>query len=246
MTRNNILPTSGALATGLIASIFVAASGNMFSGPMPTTETLVVVENHERDVFKIKFGRTAESEVNYEHHFRPSTTKAVRFELAKSIHILNAHLFNGELPPVVVTTDYSDKHTLGYFSPKRFVINAERVDQISINPLFILERSQEQVMATLVHEMTHHFVYRRTRENTVNGYHSKVFAEELAKRGLIASSTGKPGGKNTGQNMSHYPAPGGRFERVVAEMLNSDSPIRWRAAVNELRKNILISAMAGT
>ena len=33
--------------------------------------------------------------------------------------------------------------------------------------------------------------------------------------GLIPSDTGAPGGKQTGQKVSHYIAGGGRFERLA-------------------------------
>ncbi len=37
--------------------------------------------------------------------------------------------------------------------------------------------------------------------------------------GLTPSDTGQPGGKQVGQQMTHYIEPGGRFERACAELI---------------------------
>jgi len=214
-----------------------------FSYPSPKTQPVMTNEGHYCEAAKIKLDRTGETKAKYENVFHLSTSKAVRNELIKSVHFLNTHLFNGELPVVVVTTDYSGTSKLGYFAPNRFVINSKHVDQISINPLFILHQSQEQVLQTLAHEMTHHFIFRRTSERPVAGYHSMLWANKMESIGLIASHTGKPGGKKTGKKMSDYPKPGGRFEQVIAEMMNAGFGIRWRAAVNEMRRNILMNSV---
>jgi hypothetical protein len=39
--------------------------------------------------------------------------------------------------------------------------------------------------------------------------------------GLIPSDTGKPAGKQTGQRVSHYIEPDGRFEQVCSELIQS-------------------------
>jgi hypothetical protein len=36
--------------------------------------------------------------------------------------------------------------------------------------------------------------------------------------GLIPSDTGKPGGKQTGQRMTHYIEPEGQFDRACREL----------------------------
>ena len=45
--------------------------------------------------------------------------------------------------------------------------------------------------------------------------------------GLMPSSTGEPGGKRTGDRMSDYPIPGGRFEKVAEILLATAFQIPW-------------------
>jgi hypothetical protein len=51
-------------------------------------------------------------------------------------------------------------------------------------------------------------------------YHNKQWAAKMEEIGLIPSHTGEPGGKRTGQSMSHYIQEGGPFQqqwKVLAE-----------------------------
>ena len=47
--------------------------------------------------------------------------------------------------------------------------------------------------------------------------------------GLIPSDTGKPGGKHTGQNMTHYIAPGGQFIRIAKRLIASGFALKWQS-----------------
>jgi len=42
-------------------------------------------------------------------------------------------------------------------------------------------------------------------------YHNKEWAKMMHAVGLMPSNTGKPGGKQTGQTVSHYIVTGGPF-----------------------------------
>jgi hypothetical protein len=46
--------------------------------------------------------------------------------------------------------------------------------------------------------------------------------------GLIPSDTGKEGGKRTGDAVSHYIKPGGRFALAVEKLLAAGFEITWR------------------
>jgi hypothetical protein len=52
----------------------------------------------------------------------------------------------------------------------------------------------------------------------VNGirrnYHNKEWAVKMREVGLIPTDTGQPGGKDTGQKVTHVIEPGGRFEQA--------------------------------
>ena len=45
--------------------------------------------------------------------------------------------------------------------------------------------------------------------------------------GLIPSDTGQPGGKETGQKVSHYIETGGPFDRACAELEKSGFAVRY-------------------
>ena len=58
----------------------------------------------------------------------------------------------------------------------------------------------------LAHEMLHLWQHENGMLSR-NDYHNAEYAKKSEEIGLVPSSTGQPGGKRTGQKMSHYPAP---------------------------------------
>lgn len=50
-------------------------------------------------------------------------------------------------------------------------------------------------------------------------YHNTEWARMMRAVGLIPSDTGEPGGKETGQRVSHFIEEGGRFARACADLL---------------------------
>jgi hypothetical protein len=50
-----------------------------------------------------------------------------------------------------------------------------------------------------------------------NGYHNKEWAALMERVGLMPSDSGAPGGKRTGQRVSHYVLADGAFARAFAE-----------------------------
>jgi hypothetical protein len=68
------------------------------------------------------------------------------------------------------------------------------------------------------------------------GYHNAEWAGKMEQIGLMPSSTGKPGGRKTGQTMSAYPMDGGRFIRACAEL--ADGPLRAPLAVRWNGENL--------
>ena len=65
----------------------------------------------------------------------------------------------------------------------------------------------------MVHLWQHHF-----GKPSRAGYHNKEWAEKMHAVGLHPSDTGQPGGKETGQQMTHYIAPGGPFQAAFADL----------------------------
>ena len=97
----------------------------------------------------------------------------------------------------------------------------EQTDEIALNPAHLKERTTQETFSTLVHEMTH-LEQHHFGQPSRNGYHNKQWAG-LMKKGqpvIFPSETAQPGGKETGQRVSHYIVPGGLFDIACAELLN--------------------------
>jgi hypothetical protein len=135
--------------------------------------------------------------------------------------VLNRELFGRRLPPCMITLRTFGK-ARGYFSPDRFV-HLERVTtthEIALDPRQFMDRTSLQVLSTLAHEMCH--VEQRERGTpSRSGYHNRQWVAMMEIIGLVPSNTGEPGGKQTGQNMTHYIEPGGRFEKTATKLINS-------------------------
>lgn len=145
----------------------------------------------------------------------------------------NSELFEGQLPQVMITLNRKNK-SFGYFSPERFTDRKEFHDgadiiahEIALNP-DCFGRTDKDILSTLVHEMVHAWqqcfgkVPRRA-------YHDKQWASKMIEVGLYPSSTGEPGGKTTGQNMTHYVVNGGRFEQSFLKLQRTNFTLNWQS-----------------
>lgn len=148
-------------------------------------------------------------------------------ELQQAFDYFNKHLFNGKLPPCMITLQ-REKRTFGYFSKQRFVDpnTGELVDEIALNPSYISVRTIKQTLSTLVHEQVHQFQVYHGKPGR-GRYHNKEWADYMEDIGLIPSDTGRPGGKRTGDAVSHYIEPGAAFDRYCDELLTTDYRISW-------------------
>src|SRR6202035_5208413 len=112
------------------------------------------------------------------------------------------------------------KSAYGYFAGGRFGTKdgQEVTDEIALNPSHFRDRSTEQSLSTLVHEMTHleqHHFGKPSRSS----YHNTEWAGMMNAVGLIASDTAAPGGKEIGQKVSNYIESGGEFQRACAQLI---------------------------
>lgn len=160
-------------------------------------------------------------------------TKDTYTQLDKAYGHFNKALFNGLLPPCVMTL-HRKKGAYGYFWGDTW---SERegqnvTDEIALNPETFRDRSIEEVLSTLVHEMCHlqqHHFGKPSR----SGYHNKEWAQMMEAVGLIPSDTGRAGGKKTGQKMTHYIETGGDFETACAKLLAQGFTIPWQAMTRD-------------
>jgi predicted SprT family Zn-dependent metalloprotease len=80
---------------------------------------------------------------------------------------------------------------------------SETVHELALNPDNFTGRSDELILSTLVHEMAH--VWQETYgEPSRRGYHNRQWAGKMREVGLQPTSTGEPGGMETGQSVTHY------------------------------------------
>jgi predicted SprT family Zn-dependent metalloprotease len=132
----------------------------------------------------------------------------------KAYDFFNRELFSSSLPQVLVTLQ-RHANARGYFSPERFSgrIDKTAVHELALNPDSFIGRTDEMILSTLVHEMAH--VWQQTHGKPPRrSYHDRQWAGKMREIGLQPSSTGAEGGKETGQSVSHYIIPGGRYAKA--------------------------------
>lgn len=153
-------------------------------------------------------------------------TEAAYKELQEAFVFFNEKLFGGELPDCLITFQRKTR-TYGYFCPTRFVHRGgNTTDEIAMNPSYFSLVPIEEIMQTLVHEMAHQW-QEHFGEKGRRGYHNKEWADKMESIGLMPSSTGKPGGAKTGDQMMDYIIEGGVFEKHLNELLANDFTISW-------------------
>jgi predicted SprT family Zn-dependent metalloprotease len=166
-------------------------------------------------------------------------TRRTYASLEKAYDYFNRKLFSGELPPCLITMQ-RHKGAYGYFSGERFGSLSdpkEVTDEIALNPNHFRQRTPTEILSTLVHEMAHlwqHHFGKPSRRT----YHNKEWGSKMREVGLIPSDTGQPGGKETGQQMTHYVEASGRFEKACKVYLETAEAILYhdRAGDEQTRK----------
>jgi SprT-like family len=147
---------------------------------------------------------------------KPNPTDAQFAAFQALYDYFNRVLFLGVLKPVLL--NFSRKaNTLGFFAPLRWENSGETVHEISLNPAYLRHREPREVASTLVHEMAHAWQMQCGKPGR-GGYHNEEWAAKMESLGLMPSSTAAPGGKRTGDRMSHYIIDGGPFARAFVEM----------------------------
>jgi hypothetical protein len=153
-------------------------------------------------------------------------TKETYDRFQKAYVYFNRALFEGQLPNCLITLQRS-KRSYGYFSGERFGRTDGLVtDEIALNPRYFREHPVEQVLSTLVHEMTHLWQHHFGKPGR-GRYHNRQWAGRMKLIGLHPSSTEKEGGAETGDCMSHYIVPGGPFEAAAHALLMAGFAIAW-------------------
>jgi hypothetical protein len=68
-------------------------------------------------------------------------------------------------------------------------------------------------------------------------YHDEEWAAKMEMIGLQPSSTGEPGGKRTGQGMSHYIIVGGPFQLAYQKLAATGFKLYWNSRLDPAAKS---------
>ena len=139
----------------------------------------------------------------------------------------NKVLFGGELPQSMIVLQRK-RGAHGYFWAEQFSDRPgnSSLDEIALNPASLI-RDEEEALSTLVHEMCHLWQHHFGKPSR-SGYHNRQWAQKMESVGLIPSDTGEEGGKQTGQNMTHYIEDGGAYVKAYSSWRSKGS-ISWAA-----------------
>lgn len=143
---------------------------------------------------------------------------------------MNDRLFEGVLPICLLTLQ-REKKTYGYFCGNRFQKignEKETTDEIALNPQYFRSsgRDDRAVCSTLVHEMCHLWQHHYGKPGRAR-YHNQEWADKMKRIGLIPSSTGQIGGKETGDCMSHYIEERGPFAAAYKDLVVQGFLLQW-------------------
>lgn len=149
----------------------------------------------------------------------------------------NRELYGGRLPRCMLNFSRKSRRVLGFFAQDRWEHRGERTHEISLNP-DLLHRPVIDVMSTLVHEIAH--LWQVEFGTPSVGYHNEEWALHMEAIGLMPSNTGRPGGRRTGQQMSHYIIEGGPFH-LAFQAMPPEYLLPWQSggipAVSRAAKN---------
>ena len=169
--------------------------------------------------------------VSYDIQAVDAITPAQYRAFQEAYDFFNAELFDSSLPPVLVTLQ-RHANAQGYFSPERFTGRVEPAavaHELAMNPDGFTGRTDELILSTLAHEMVH--VWQQTQAQPPRrSYHDRQWAAKMKDIGLQPSDTGEPGGKETGQSVTHYILPGGAYVRAYAKLKATGFQLHWESA----------------
>lgn len=147
-----------------------------------------------------------------------SEPTAVQFAAYRAQYdYFNRKLFGGSLASVLLNFSRASAKTLGSFAPKRWGKGNASAHEISLSPSWLALRTPKETASTLVHEMVH--AWQEEHGDPGRGrYHNQEWADKMKSLGLQPTSTGEPGGAETGDSMTHMIVKGGAFERAFDAM----------------------------
>ena len=132
----------------------------------------------------------------------------------------NEALFDNVLPGLLIT--YQRKaNSRGFYHPSRFrhrENGEEAISELALNPDLFEDRSDMEILSTLVHELVHHW-QQNFGKPSKGAYHNKEFAAKMDEIGLQPTDDGTEEGKPTGRKITHLIIPGGKFDELAKKFL---------------------------
>lgn len=155
-------------------------------------------------------------------------TERTMLALQRAYDHFNATLFDGTLPPVLLTLRAGQVKSRqnGYFRPGAFSDGRERTDELAMNPKTFRVKSDVRVLSTVVHEMVHVWQSHFGTPGR-SGWHNVEWGKKMLDVGLHPSNTGQPGGKTVGRKMTHYILPDGAFAREAQALVDGGFALDW-------------------
>jgi predicted SprT family Zn-dependent metalloprotease len=164
---------------------------------------------------------------------KPPPTPITYAGLQQLYDHFNARLFSNQLPDVILTLR-RQAHSAAYFAPNRFAFRRSRGStrrgELTLNPYAFVGKSDEWIASVVAHEMVH--IWQHTHGTPTTGrYHNRQWADKMKSLGLQPTSTGAPGGRETGEYMDQYVTDGlfiDAFEAIAKTgwKLNQSAPTR--------------------
>jgi predicted SprT family Zn-dependent metalloprotease len=149
--------------------------------------------------------------------------------LAQAYGWFNEKLFQNELPDCLITLERS-RSAYGYFWHQKFIKRhgTKYSHQIALNPDAFPHRKDRHILSTLVHEMVH--LWQAEFGMPGRGrYHNEEWAAKMKEVGLIPTATGRCGGKQTGDRMTHLIARKQPFAQAFGELYRTGFRLRWQS-----------------
>lgn len=154
-------------------------------------------------------------------------TRETYERLQQAFDHFNKTLFDGTLPNALITLQRRKK-TFGYFAGARFAReDGRKADEIALNPASFHERSVNEILATLVHDMVHLWQHHCGTPGR-GRYHNREWAAQMKAIGLQPTIDGAEDGKETGESVGHLIVPGGPFETALNRLLAKDFALVWK------------------
>lgn len=158
----------------------------------------------------------------------PTTAEYSGFQTA--FDYFNAKLFKASPLPHVLVTLQRHAKARGYFSPDRFTARGGKnaIHEIALNPDTFCEETDERILSTLAHEMVH--LWQQVHGTAPRRcYHDREWAAKMKEIGLQPTDTGAPGGKETGQGVTHFVIKGGPYARAYADLKAKGLKLHWES-----------------